>query len=114
MLKKKQRVSKELFKEVFKKSKTLSSNHLSFRFYRETAVFRSKFSFIVSKNISKKATIRNLLKRRGYSIIKQNLKKIKNSYIGFFSFKKGAEILPFGQIKAEVEALLRKSQIKVD
>lgn len=117
MLNKKLMIPKGLFQESFKKSKTLSSDHILLRFHGparfndDKLVFPSKFSMVVPKIVSKKAVIRNLIKRRGYSAIRANLKNIKNSYICIFSFKKGSDTATFSQIKEEIAYLLKKSGI---
>jgi ribonuclease P protein component len=117
MLNKKLRVPKEVFQESFKKSKALSSDHILLRFYKpdrlnvDKLVFPSKFSMVVPKSVSKKAVIRNLIKRRGYSAIRANVKNIKKSYICIFSFKKGSDTATFSKIKEEITYLLKKSGI---
>jgi len=111
MLNKKLRVSKQVFNNAVKKSKILSSPRLFLRVFKETRPIHSKFSFTISKSVSKKAIIRNLLKRRGYSIIRKNLKKLKNSYICIFSFKKGSEKATFKEIEEEITSLLKKAKI---
>ena len=110
MLKKKLRVSKQVFKEAFKKGRFLSSLYLSLRFFRENSLQSSKFSFTVPKSVSKKAITRNLLKRRGYSAVKK-LKNINNSYVLIFSFKKGGEKASFSELETEIENLLKKAKI---
>jgi ribonuclease P protein component len=111
MLNKKLRVSKEAFNSAFKKSRIISSPIFLFRFHKEDNNQPSKFSFVVSKSVSKKAVVRNLLKRRGYASVRNNLDKIKKSYICSFSFKKGSESATFREISGEVASLLKKAGI---
>jgi len=48
---------------------------------------QSRFCFSVSKKISKKAVIRNKIRRMGYRALKTNLSQIKTSAISCFYFK---------------------------
>ena len=69
---------------------------------------------VIPKTVAKKATQRNKIKRQIYSILQKEIEKIKPPCFGVFLSKKGADTLSFGQIKAEILFLLKKSQIKVD
>lgn len=69
----------------------------------------SRFSFSVSKKVSKSAVVRNKLRRRGYSSIEKNIDKIKPAHFLFFNYKKGAEKLKYQEIEKEVVSLLEKS-----
>ncbi len=74
----------------------------------------SKFSFVVSKKVSKSAVVRNLLRRRGYSALQSALDREKIStggFLGAFFFKKGADKLDFKSIQSEVVFLLKKGGI---
>lgn len=111
MLPRKRKVGIELFPFVLKKGKTVSSEHFSFKFAPILGIQESKFSFVVSGKVSKKATERNLLKRRGYVMVKKipTLKKIPIA--GVFFAKQGATKLPYGVFKKEVDELLTKAHI---
>jgi ribonuclease P protein component len=111
MLKKKLRVSKQIFKDAFKKSRIISSPYFLLRYHKNNTVIPSKFSFMVPKTVSKRAVVRNLIKRRCYSIIQKNFKNIKNSYVLIFSLKKGTEKTTYKEIESEILILLKKSHI---
>lgn len=69
---------------------------------------QSRFGFVISAKVSKKAVERNLLKRRLREIIKRNLKVIKSGYDVVFVVKKNAVQLTFVQIQDEVLKMLRE------
>lgn len=71
----------------------------------------SKFSFSVSKKVSKKAVDRNKYRRRGYSIVSQYLSIIKPGFICFFSFKKSNKPPKFLDLEKEVKSLLSESGV---
>lgn len=65
-----------------------------------------KFSISVSKKVAKKAVDRNKIRRRGYVIIMDNLKKInpKNDYL--FTLKSGTMTLSYQNLREEILKLL--------
>lgn len=115
MLPKKNRLSRVLFATLLKDGAFFHSPHLSLRVVK-TQKGLSKFSFVVSKKVSKSAVIRNLLRRRGYSTLQSILngglkEEMNKAAIGAFFFKKGAPKLGFGEIRDEIEFLLKKAGI---
>jgi ribonuclease P protein component len=115
MLPKKNRISRVLFDTVLKDGAFFHSQNLSFRVVKAQKRL-SKFSFVVSKKVSKSAVVRNLLRRRGYSVLKsiigtKSKEKMDNAILGAFFFKKGAEKLGFDEVRGEIEFLLKKARV---
>jgi len=77
--------------------------------YKISKTPEKRFTIVISKNIIKKATNRNLLRRRVYSIIQKNLTSVKNGVFGIFLAKKGVEKLKFIELKEEIIGLLKKA-----
>jgi len=111
MLPQKRKVGTELFPLVLKSGKTVSSEHLSFKFVPILGTQENKFSFVVSGKVSKKATERNLLKRRGYAVIKKNNTLKKIPIAGVFFAKSGATKLSYSALEQEINSLLIKARI---
>jgi ribonuclease P protein component len=111
MLPKKRRVGTELFPPILKGGKTTSSEHFSFRFMPVLRAQESRFSFVVSGKISKKATERNLLKRRGYAVVKKNSALEKIPIAGVFFAKNGSTKLSYAALKQEISNLFIKAHI---
>ncbi|HED05744.1 MAG TPA: ribonuclease P protein component [Ignavibacteria bacterium] len=111
MLSKKRKDSKELFKEVLSNSKSFYGTNMSLRVFIGDSVENTRFSFVVSKKVSTKANKRNLLKRRGFSVIKNTLKNIKKGFTCVFFFKKNAITVSYTELNKEILFLLRKSKI---
>ncbi len=116
MLPKKNRISRALFDTLLKKGIFFHSQNLSFRVVKTLTGKKelSKFSFVASKKVSKSAVKRNLLRRRGYSALKDALgnEKIRTGgVLGAFFFKKGAEKIGFSELHSEISLLLKKSGI---
>jgi ribonuclease P protein component len=111
MLPKKRRVGKELFPDVLKKSKSFYGENMSLRVFLADPSNETRFSFVVSKKVSNKANKRNLLKRRGYSIIKDTTKNINRGFVCVFFFKKSALTVSFADLRKEVLFMLKKSTV---
>lgn len=115
MLAKKNRISRALFDTLLKKGVFFHSQNLSLRVMK-TQKGLSKFSFVVSKKVSKSAVVRNLLRRRGYSVLKDSIGKdskdtMNTGVVGAFFFKKGAEKLGFSELQEETVFLLKKAKV---
>lgn len=68
--------NKSGIEKVFKKGRIINSNLFLIKSHYNQSVF-SRFTIIVSSKISKKAVIRNRIKRRLREIIRLNILKIK-------------------------------------
>ncbi len=66
-----------------------------------------KYAVVISKKIEKSAVKRNLLKRRIFSILREEMSKSFNGAVVVFS-KKNCRDLPFSSIKKEILSLLQK------
>ena len=103
----KNRVSRQIFNEVFKKTRPFSISGLKLRFYPNKI---TQVAFVVSKNVAKKATDRNLWKRRGLAVFR----KIKNNtksgtYLFFVQPDIGKQ--SFKSIEEKILLLLKKSRL---
>ena len=107
MLKKRRRVPRELFTEVFDKHKRelrrLKSEHFSLLFF-PTPNKESKAAVSVSKKVSKSAVKRNKVRRRAYSLLGDILSGVKPG-IYFINTHPGSEKLKFDEFKKEFESL---------
>ena len=64
------------FEKLFKNGKSFKNNFLVLKIAQNN-LKESRFGFIISKKVSKKAILRNKIKRRLRSIIWQNIRDIK-------------------------------------
>ncbi len=80
MLPKENRLTKNKdFEEIFKKGKGFRENFLFLKILKNKLKV-SRFGFVVSNKISKKATVRNKIKRRLREITKKRLLKIGKGF----------------------------------
>lgn len=105
MLPKRQRITRSLFNALKKEKARVS--HAPNMTLRTTlgVVDEPKFSFVVSKKAANKATKRNLLRRRGYSVVRETLGDAKPAAYMFF-FKKSALTLSYQDMKEEIKSLV--------
>jgi ribonuclease P protein component len=107
MIPKKYRINKVLFKKVIDKPIFLNSEYLSLRINQNPEGLFSRFLFSCSKKTSNSAVKRNLLRRRGYSVIRKLLLDIKGGYMFCFSFKKDADKQSHNIIESNIKHLLK-------
>jgi ribonuclease P protein component len=105
-------VPRALVSEVMARGARFSSPHFSLciqrdKKFKDTAFF----SFVVPVKVSKKAVVRNLIKRRGRAIVRTLLSPSPLSCAGLFFVKKGAEVLKFSEMREEIVFLLKKATI---
>lgn len=70
---------KKEFERVFKRGRGVKEDFLVLRLVK-TNLPQSRFGFIVGTKISKKATLRNKLRRRLRELIRTKMEKIKKGY----------------------------------
>jgi len=100
MLSKKSRADRKTIEKVFKNGKFINSPNLTLRFIRTQEDFQPQISFISPKSSSKKAVVRNLLRRRGYAVLKRHLGLIPPGVMGAFVFGSKSALI-FGRKAAE-------------
>ena len=116
MLPKKRRISRKEFPDIISKGKRYNSAHLLLHVIQlnsNGANLPSKFSFSISKKVSKKAVQRNKNRRRGYSIVGNAIEKIKPGFLFFFTFKKGSGLVSFNVLEKEITELLSSSLVLI-
>ncbi len=113
MLPKKQKIQRSLFPKTFSGSKTFPSPFFTLRvfFDKKNSTTSSRFSFVVSAKVAKSAVARNILKRRGYTVMKKNISSIKPGYICAFFFKKESIKVPFKELEKEIITTLKRANV---
>jgi len=115
MLKKELRIRKQKeFDNIFKRGAYFSEKFLGLKVV-ENKLEISRFGFIVSNKISKKAVERNRIKRLLREAVRLKLKqdKIKSGFDAIFIFR-GKEVKKsFDEINTVVENLLKRSGLVV-
>ncbi len=69
----------------------------------------SRFACVVSLRVSKKAVLRNKLRRRAYSLVGKHLSDTKDGYNIILVFKSGAAELSYAQLSRNILDLFKKS-----
>ncbi len=114
MLPKKRRIKRSEFANILSKGKRYNSEHLLLYVSPidpDGINKESRFSFSVSKKVSKLSVDRNKHRRRGYAVISRYLKDIKSGFFYFFSFKKSSNSIDFSLLEKEIKELLFNSRM---
>ncbi len=110
MLPSSRRVSRILFEKVMREGRVHHASSFSLRIGLH-ANQPSRFSFVVSKKIDKRATKRNSLRRKGYNAVSKVLEFAKPGFAILVFMKKGAEVLSQDTLTAELRDVLSKAGV---
>jgi ribonuclease P protein component len=109
MLKKIYRVTKEReFQAIYRRGKYKATALFSVHYLPNRFGF-SRIGIVVTKKISKKATERNLIKRRVREIAREMLPKIKGNFDVVISIKKLATEKEYAEIHKELADIFQKA-----
>ena len=111
MIPQKRKLTKDDFSYQKIPAKKAYSDNATLIIFKTKPNDNTKFSFIVSKAVSKKSVIRNKLKRIGYRTINSVLKNIENGFNCLFFFKKSASNATEDVLHNEIVYLLRKTGV---
>jgi len=101
---------KKDFENIFKRGRSVKEDLLSFK-WRPNGLKVSRFGFIVSQKVSKKATVRNKIKRRLREILKLNLPRLEKGIDGIFIAFPGSEERNFYDMEASIKNIFIKTKI---
>lgn len=114
MLPKTKRLGKSLVQTVLKQGKTVVGSGLSLRVYYSKNLISSHFAVVIPSKIIKNAVGRNHLRRRTYTILRQEWPRINLGVqvIVFINQRQLAE-LSLSEFRGRLLALLQQSHILV-
>lgn len=101
---------KKDFERVFKKGKGFKEDFLILKFVKNNFK-NSRFGIIVSQKISKKAFIRNKIKRRIKTLIHSRLPNIKKSIDAVLIILPGLENQDFWELEATINKIFEKAKM---
>ena len=96
------------FERVFKKGRSAKEDFLILK-TSPNGLEISRFGFVAGLKVSKKATVRNKIKRQLSEVIKNNLAQIKKGMDVVMIVLKNIEAKKFKEIKTNTEKLLMRS-----
>ena len=97
---------REEIKQILRKGSMVRERYFSLRCLKNNLPF-SRFGFVVSAKVSRKASARNLLKRRSRDIIRKKLPSIEKGHDFLFIFSPPAAEIGFSELEKELSAALR-------
>ena len=101
---------KKDLEKVFKKGKGVKEGLLILKTVKNN-LNNSRFGFVVSRKVSKKASLRNKVKRRLRDLVKERLKKIKRGKDNLLIALPGLERKSFKEIEETINKLFKKAKI---
>lgn len=101
---------KKDFQKTIQRGRKIEKDFLVLKFF-ENSLKTTRIGFVVSRKVSKKAYLRNKIKRRLREIIKTNLPNLKPGHDLIFFTKKGIIKKSFREIKEVVEQILKKAKL---
>ncbi len=109
MLPSKKRLDRPLFKNFLslEGKKTVFNSLGTLKYQNNTK--DTRFSVVISSKVEKRATHRNLLKRRLYSILGDFLKTNNIKIQGVFYLSKNSTKFSFEEFKKNIDELLKKA-----
>lgn len=100
---------KKDFELIFKKSKSFKNSLFTFRVMENNLGF-SRFGFVTSLKVSKKATVRNKIRRRLTEVIKAQEKNIKKGIDLVIIALPEIEKKEFSEVKDAINSALIKAK----
>ena len=111
MLPKENRLKKKKdFERVFKKGRSFKEGFLFLKVVKNN-LKDNRFGFLVGKNFSKKATLRNKLRRKLREIIKLKMPKFKKNFDAVLIIIPGIETKDFWEIEETINKLFLKAKL---
>lgn len=111
MLPKTNRIKKKVdFEIIFKKGKNLNNNLFVLKFLSNNLGL-SRFAFVISQKVSKKAVVRNKIRRQLVKIIKNHFSEIKVGQDMVFIVLKEINKKSFFEIESELINTLKKGKL---
>ena len=98
------------FKKVLKDGKGFKEDFLILKF-KKNRLKELRFGFIVSQKVSKKAVVRNKIKRRFREAVKEKIKRINKRVDIILIALPGAKTKYFQETKITIEKLFKKAGI---
>ena len=102
---------KKDFQKVIKQGKKIEKEFLVLKFSENSLKDVTRIGFIVSQKVSKKAFLRNKIKRRLREIVKDNLGNLRPGYDLIFFTKKAIKDKDFLEMKKIVEQTLKQAKL---
>jgi len=111
MLPKENRLKKKKdFEKLFKEGKSFKEKFLILRINKND-LDNNRFGFIVSKKISKKAVVRNKIKRQLREIVRKDINNYQKGFDVAIIALPGIELKNFGEISQALEFTFKKIKI---
>jgi ribonuclease P protein component len=100
---------KQIFTGIFKGGKRIFGRYHTT--YTLATSGQSRFACVVSLKVSKKAVLRNKIRRWGFAAIAGMLSQVKDGYVVVLVFKTEAVAADFNKIHTDIAEVFKKAQL---
>lgn len=94
---------KDAFSGISKGARRFSGRY--FNLALKQTLGPSRFACVVSLRVSKKAVVRNKIRRRCFSVIGSHLARINKGYEAALFFKPGADAAAFAELEQDIKSV---------
>lgn len=105
--------NKKDFERIFKLGKSYKEDFLYLKLIKNN-LKNSRFGFIVSSKVSKKAVIRNQIRRRLRELVRIMLPEIKKKIDAVIIIKPNLKIIDFWELEKKIKKLFKKAGIMTE
>ena len=98
------------FDAVYLRGRAFLENKLSLTTLLRSENEQSRFGFVVSLKVSRKAVVRNRIKRIMRSVVERELPSLRRGFDCVFIFRGGEDFLP-GDLRDDMGKVIRKAGI---
>jgi ribonuclease P protein component len=102
--------SKKDFSNIFRRARFFPGRFFLLRSV-DNNLDLSRFAIIIPKTFSKKAVVRNKIRRQIYSIIHKEMSKIKPGFDNLITIKKQSDVSNFQNCEKDILILFKKAGI---
>lgn len=113
MLPQKRRISKTEFPRDLRGGKRSAGIYFSATFFPTKKGEQTKYAVVVSGKVSKKAVIRNKIRRRAYAVIEKNGTRVRAGYLVIFFARAEACGATAKDIERDMGEILRRADMLV-
>ena len=102
---------REVFELLKKEGASIRVKKFVFVFLKKEELANSKFGFVVSKKINKRAVVRNRIRRILQVALKKYLKEMTTNYYGLFIVREDISGMKAVELNADIEKVLGQAGI---
>ena len=99
---------------LFHRGKTIRQDSMSLKFIYNSRRQNSRCAVVVGRKVTKRAPIRNRIRRRVFEVVRVEWEHIKQPYdIAFFAFDESLATVPHEDLHKQIVSLLEQADLYI-